>query len=118
MNISKLNAGLMLTFAALAPAVANAADTYRVSLRETTVLSGKEIKPGDYKIEVNGNRAVIKDGKKELAESPVKVETGSEKFQTTRVRYDNGDGKYRLQEIHLGGTNTKLVFAGEAAKVE
>ena len=111
MNISKL----MLTFGTLALAVASAADTYKVSLHETTVLAGKQIKPGDYKIEVNGDRAVIKDGKKDVAESTVKVETGNEKFQATRVRYDNGDGKYHLREIHLGGTHTKLVFAGEAA---
>jgi hypothetical protein len=106
---------LMLAFGTLALAVVSAADTYRVSLHETTLLSGKQIKPGDYKIEVNGGRAVIKDGKKELAESPVRVETGSEKFSATRIRYDNGDGKYHLREIHLGGTNTKLVFAGESA---
>jgi len=26
------------------------------------------------------------------------------------VKYQNGDGKYRVQEIRLGGTKTKLVF--------
>jgi len=111
MNISKL----ILTFGTLALAVASAADAYRVSLRETTELAGKQIKPGDYRIEVNGSRAVIKDGKKELAESAVSVQTGNEKFPSTRVRYDNGDGRYHLREILLGGTSTTLVFASEAA---
>src|SRR5437660_3711351 len=111
MNISRM----MLTFGTLALAVASAADTYRVSLQETTMLAGKQIRPGDYRIEVNGGRAVIKDGKKDVAESAVKVETGNEKFRATTVRYQNGDGKYHLQEIRLGGTNTTLVFVGETA---
>ena len=111
MNISKLT----LMFATLAVAAASAAETYKVSLPEPTIVAGKELKAGDYKVEVEGDRAVIKDGKKSVAESPVKVETGSEKFLTTKVRYDNGNGKYNLQEIHVGGTKTKLVFAGTAA---
>jgi hypothetical protein len=112
MHVSRL----MLTFGTLALAIASAADSYRVSLHETTLVAGKAVKPGDYKIEVNGGMAAIKDGKKTVAESPVQVETGSEKFSSTRVRYDNGDGKYHLREIHVGGTTTSLIFvATEAA---
>ena len=40
----------------------------------------------------------------------MKVETAEEKFGSTSVRYQNGDGKYRIQEIRLGGTKTRLVF--------
>jgi hypothetical protein len=43
-------------------------------------------------------------------EANVKVESAESKFNSTSVRYQNGDGKYRIQEIRLGGTKTKLVF--------
>ena len=110
MNIFKS----MLILGAIALS-ATAAETYKVSLPEPTIVAGRELKPGDYRVEVDGGRAVIKDGKKTVAESPVKVETANEKFAATKVRYDNGGGKYNLQEIRIGGTSTKLVFAGEAA---
>jgi len=31
------------------------------------------------------------------------------KYATTSVRYANGDGKYQIREIRLGGTKLKLV---------
>ena len=49
-------------------------------------------------------------GKKTVAESQVKIETSDTKYGSTSVRYSNGDGKYKVQEIRLGGTNTRLVF--------
>jgi hypothetical protein len=105
MNWSKLT----LCFGTLALAVASAASTYRVTLFQPSVVGGSELKPGDYKIEVAGDKAVIKTGKNTV-EAPVKVETGDEKFGNTAVRYATSDGKARIQEIRLGGTNTKLVF--------
>jgi hypothetical protein len=84
---------------------------YTVSLFETITAGTTELKAGDYKIEVNGQTAVIRNGKVQ-AEVPVRVEEGDTKFAATAVRYvNNADGKVRLQEIRIGGTKTKLVFA-------
>ena len=52
---------------------------------------------------------MVKNGKVH-AEAPVKVENESSKFSNTTVRYSNGDGKYKITEIRLGGTNMKLVL--------
>jgi hypothetical protein len=41
------------------------------------------------------------------------VEKSDSKFNTTSVRLSTGD-KPQIQEIRLGGTKTKLVFAGGA----
>jgi hypothetical protein len=100
---------LMLSFGTLALAIASAASSYHFSIFETSVVAGKELKPGDYKIELNGDKAMIKAGK-ETVETAVKVENGSEKFPETSVRYANSNGKLMVQEIRLGGTHTKLVF--------
>ena len=64
---------------------------------------------GRFKVTVQDNKAIISSGKTSV-EANVKTETADSKFSSTTVRYQNGDGKYRLQEIRLGGTNTKLVF--------
>jgi hypothetical protein len=100
---------LMLSFGTLALAIASAASSYHFSLFQPSVVAGTELKPGDYKVQLNGDKAIIKAGK-QTVEAAVKVETGTEKFSETSVRFDTANGKMKVQEIRLGGTNTKLVF--------
>ncbi len=108
---------LLLSFATVALVIASAAGAgTKVTLFEKSFIGGEELKPGEYKIEVNGDKATIKSGK-QVIEATVKTETGSEKFGATSVRYGNADGKYRVQEIRLGGTKTTLVFTGESTSV-
>jgi hypothetical protein len=93
------------------------ARSYNVSLTKPNMIGATELKPGDYKIEVDGDKAVIRQGKVQT-ESPVKVEEGDTKFSNTVVRYANSaDGKLHIQEIRIGGTRTKLVFAAADALV-
>lgn len=98
---------LLVVFALLGLAVASAKQ-YSLTLFQPSVLGATELKAGDYKVEVTGDKVVIKSGKV-TGEAAVKVETGNEKFRSTSVRYANGDGKYQIQEIRLGGTNMKLI---------
>src|SRR4051812_38651603 len=100
---------ILFACATFALAVASAAPSYRVTLFQPTIVAGTELKPGDYKITLKDTKAVITSGKTSV-EAEVKSETADSKFSATTVRYLNGDGKYRVQEIRLGGTNTKLVF--------
>jgi len=86
-----------------------ASSSYRVTLFQSSVVSGTELQPGDYKLELKDNTAVITKGK-QTVEAAVKVETGDNKFNSTSVRYMNADGKMKVQEIRLGGTKTRLVF--------
>ena len=106
---------IAVSFATLAVAVASAA-SYRINLYESATLAGQELKPGSYRIEVLDNKAVIKSGQ-QTVEAAVKVENGSEKYRGTSVRYENSNGKMKVQEIRLGGTNTKLVFADQTASL-
>ena len=84
------------------------AKTYHVVLYEKSMLGSTELKPGSYTIELKDQQVVLKNGKAE-AQAAVKVENDSSKYSTTTVRYSNGDGHYKIQEIRLGGTNMKLV---------
>src|ERR1041384_5142193 len=99
---------LLFSFVVAGLAIASA-KTYTVNLFQAAMIGGTELKPGEYRVEVVDQKAVIRNGKVE-GQAPVKVETGDAKYDTTTVRFSNADGKMRIQEIRLGGTKTKLVF--------
>jgi hypothetical protein len=82
------------------------AATYRVSFHQDSMVNGQELKAGDYKVEVNNNTAVLKKGKQTI-EVPVHEQTAPSKFASTQVQYVENN---KLQEIRVGGTNTRLVF--------
>ena len=102
-------------FAAFALAIASAA-SQKITLYQPTTLNGQQLKPGEYRLEVKDNKAVISSGKHSV-EVPVRVENGTEKYKSTTVRYEQSNGQMKVQEIRLGGTPTKLVVAGEAASL-
>lgn len=101
---------LIIGFATFALATAMAASSsYKVNLLQPSVIAGQELKPGEYKLEIKDNKVVVTKGKTSV-EAPVKVENSDQKFGTTSVRYSSDNGKYTVQEIRVGGTNTKLVL--------
>lgn len=100
---------VLLSFMTLAIAVASAGSSYKVTFFQPSLINGSELRPGDYKLTIQDNKAVITSGKTSV-EAVVKTETSDSRFSSTSVRYRNGDGKYRVQEIRIGGTNTKLIF--------
>jgi hypothetical protein len=85
------------------------AATYRVTIADPVVVDGKELKAGDYKVEVNDTTAVLRNGK-DSTEVKVTTESNSTKYNATSVRFQQEGGKNKLQEIHIGGTKTKLVI--------
>ena len=101
---------VLLGFASVALAVASAASSYSVTFYQPVTVNGKQLKPGDYKLELKSdNMAIIKQGKDET-EAPVKVETENQKFSRSSVRL-NGT---QVEEIRLGGTDKRLVFEKSA----
>ena len=54
-------------------------------------------------------RSLLKKQGKTQSESAVKVEEAAAKYETTSIRLGNKDGKMRIEEIHIGGTKTKLI---------
>ena len=101
---------ILFTLATLGLAVIASAKTYSITLYQPSVIGGAELKPGSYSLEVKDQKLVIRQGK-QTGEAPVKVEHADNKYGSTTVRYTNGDGRYHIQEIHLGGTDLRLVVA-------
>ncbi|HAX41080.1 MAG TPA: hypothetical protein DCY80_00810 [Solibacterales bacterium] len=98
----------LVLFLTLALAVASAS-THSVQIFQPSIVSGQELKPGQYKLTVDDSKVIISKGKQSV-EASVKMETSDSKFSSTSVRYITEDGKMKVSEIRLGGTNTKLVF--------
>ena len=104
----------VFSLATFALAAASAAESHRVTLHSPAVLNGQELKAGDYRLELDGAKAVLKKGK-EVATANVRVESADQKYASTAVRYATGDGKNNINEIRLGGTRTRIVFEQPAA---
>jgi hypothetical protein len=100
---------LALCFAIAGLALASA-KSYSMNLYQTTMVGGTELKAGAYDVELVNQKAVITKGKVH-AEAAVTVGTADKKFSETSVVVMNAGGKSKLQEIHLGGTTTKLILS-------
>jgi hypothetical protein len=83
--------------------------SYSFTLYEPALLGPMKLAPGDYQVSVTDQKAVIRSGKTHC-EAAVRIETAEDKYGSTAVRFENGDGKMHIQEIHVGGTKTRLVF--------
>lgn len=100
---------ILLAISVSALALASA-KSYSINLFQPALLGTTQLAAGDYRVEVVDQKAVVSSGGKTQCEAPVKVESADNKYSTTTVRFSNADGKLHIQEIHLGGTKTKLVF--------
>ena len=98
----------VVAFGILALAVASA-ENYKVTLSKAATVKGKELKAGDYRVNVENTKCTLVSGK-ETVEVAVKVETVEKKFDSTAIRYRGAGEKQALSEIRIGGTKTKLVF--------
>src|SRR5579862_4771376 len=84
MNIKTMAVRSALTLTVLALGALAQAETYHVTLLKPSIVAGKELKPGDYKVEVNADKAVISHGKQSV-ETSVKTEAADKKYSSTTV---------------------------------
>jgi lipopolysaccharide export system protein LptA len=105
---------LLLSFATVAIAVASAAsNSFKVTIEHTTFVGGTELKAGEYKVQAEGDKITLTLGKNSpVITVPAKMETADKKFDATTLRVD---GKQKLEEIRVGGTNMRIVFPGVTA---
>jgi hypothetical protein len=99
---------LAVSFALAGLAIASAAQ-HRITLFEESIVNGTTLKPGDYKLVIEGGKAMLSRGNQKV-EAPVSVQKADSKYSATSVRYNSGEGKFKVQEIRVGGTDTKVVF--------
>jgi hypothetical protein len=108
MNFKKLT----LALGTLALAVVSAAppNVYHFTLDDAAWFGATHLKAGEYKIQVEGTKAVITSGKKDVAEVPVKIEQADHKILTNQIFMKNENNKQQVQEIRIGGSTTRIVL--------
>jgi len=98
----------MLTLATFGLGVMSAASSYDVKLYDTVWIGATQLKAGEYKVQMLGDKAVFKSGKS-VVEVPATMGTNDQKFNfTSLISVDS-----KLHEIDLAGTKAKILFSGE-----
>ena len=107
-----MNKSLILTVVlALSSLCFAAQKSYKVTLSAPSTVGDVKLASGEYKVTVEGENAVFTNSKHESVSAPVKVATGTKKFQNTSVDASKDGGVQTLKAIELGGSTTRLEFA-------
>ncbi|MCS7314061.1 MAG: hypothetical protein RMI94_07200 [Bryobacterales bacterium] len=87
------------------------AKTYTITLSEPSRVAGAELKPGNYSLKVEGDKAIFLDRtRKPVVEATVRIENAARKFEATAIEFRKESGQNRIQAISLGGSKMKLLF--------
>jgi hypothetical protein len=97
----------LVTLAMAALGIAFAATPYELTLLDTFSVGKAELKAGDYKVEMQGDKAVFTTGKKTVS-IPATLGKSDQPFASTVFVSQ----KSKLKEIDLGGTQDRILFAG------
>jgi hypothetical protein len=86
------------------------AKSYDIILEQPAKAGANELKPGEYRVKLDGSQAVFTDvqNAKFSFSVPVTVENNGKKFDSTAVETNNQGGMDNIQAIDLGGSNTRL----------
>jgi hypothetical protein len=103
---------LALALTTFAIGIASAASNYSITLASVTRVGQTELKAGDYKVTVEGDKVTFKNGK-DTIEIPATVEKGAKKYSETIL---DSSGT-QLQDIQIGGTNLKVIFKSTSAPI-
>jgi len=90
----------------LALGIATAGSPYDITLLDTVSVGKAELKAGDYKVEIRGDKAVFTIGKKTIT-VPATLGKSDQPFASTVFVSQHS----KLKEIDLGGTQDKILFA-------
>ena len=96
-----------VAFLVLALSVVSA-ETHWLNIYQPTYIAGQELRAGEYKLEVEGDKLTITKGKL-VVEAKVKAEPRSQKVQSTRLVCQQVGDKLEVNSIQLKGSMTDLV---------
>ncbi len=94
-----------LTFASVMLA---SAKTYDITIPAPVKAGAVELKPGVYKLKIEGSQAVFTDSHDKSFSVPATVENADRKFGSTLLESASHDGVDTIQAIDLGDSNTRV----------
>ena len=83
---------------------------YAVSFHQTTKVGDIELPPGEYNLVLGTSKVHFVNHDGEALEVSATVQALDTKFNETALISRQVDGGTRLVEVHLGGSNTKVLF--------
>ena len=87
------------------------AKSYDIVISNPVQAGTVQLKPGEYRLKVNGSNATFVNVNTDKSfTTPVKVETSDKKFDQTKMDTTKDGDQNKLQDIELGGSNTRLEF--------
>jgi hypothetical protein len=119
----KVTKSLVLGLAVLLATSAFAANKGSLQVQEPISVNGQQLKPGDYKVQWDGNgpnvELSIMQGKKVVTKVPAHVVdlTAASNADAAVVK-NNADGSKSLSEVRFGGKKYALAVGEEAAKAD
>jgi len=119
----KVTKSLVLGLAVLLATSAFAANKGSLQVQEPISVNGQQLKPGDYKVQWDGNgpnvELSIMQGKKVVTKVPAHVVdlTAASNADAAVVK-NNADGSKSHSEVRFGGKKYALAVGEEAAKAD
>jgi hypothetical protein len=103
-----MNKGLIICALAVLPVAS--AKSFDVSIAEPSIVHNLRLKPGEYRLKLQGTNAIFTDADGNSFKTAVNVEQETKKFSDTEVMSTKDAGQERIEEIRLEGTKMKLEF--------
>ena len=119
----KVTKSLVLGLAVLLATSAFAANKGSLQVQEPISVNGQQLKPGDYKVQWDGNgpdvEVSILQGKKVITKVPAHmVDLSKASNADAAVVKANADGSKSLAEVRFSGKKYALAVGEEAAKAD
>jgi len=87
------------------------AKTYTISFASPMKVGSVQLKAGEYRLSVDGNKATfIEVNSAKATTTDVKVENSDKKFDQTTVNSTTDGGTSVVKDIELGGSKIKIDF--------
>lgn len=106
-----------VVFALFALSATVFAASHKVTIYQPMVVGGVELRPGDYKVEVENGKMTMRSGKV-VAEAAVREATAERRFDATSTKYADENGKLRLKEVRIGGTTKQYIVTTDTTAAE
>ncbi|MGP0074067.1 MAG: hypothetical protein ACLPWF_19315 [Bryobacteraceae bacterium] len=87
------------------------AKSYDIVLNAPAKAGTTELKPGEYKVKIEGSQAVFTNVQSNISVSvPAQVENAQKKFPYTSLETTSQDGMDNIQAIDLADSNTRVTL--------
>ena len=86
------------------------AKTFKFNLAEVARAGDVQLKPGEYRLQVDGDKAVLMDKDGGSINVSAKVEAAEYELSFTAVCLSRADGTTRIQAIYLDNRRSRVVF--------